>query len=96
MEYSLTIVKSFLQRLEATLFTMRNWASVRSNASLHNWHVKEFLLISQCDLHNAIDDCFKILQVRSAIVSAHEESGGYQSYVYQGACIESLCFSEKI
>ena len=50
-------------RLETTLFSMRNWQAARANATLHNWHVKEFLLITQCDLHNAVDDCFGLLQV---------------------------------
>ena len=42
---------------------MRNWQASRANATLHNWHVKEFLLITQCDLLNAVDDCFGLLQV---------------------------------
>ena len=46
---------------------MRNWQASRANATLHNWHVKEFLLITQCDLLNASDDCFGLLQVKTTI-----------------------------
>ena len=51
-----------LRRLEATMMSMRNWSSGRANSTLHNWQVKEFLLITQCDLFN-VQDCFEILQV---------------------------------
>ena len=54
----------YVIRLETTLFSMRNWQASRANATLHNWHVKEFLLITQCDLLNASDDCFGLLQVK--------------------------------
>ena len=78
----------YFQRLEVTLYTMRNWASSRSNASLHNWHVKEFLLISQCDLHNAIDDCFKLLQVS---ILRHGISVHIESIMYVVRMREPLC-----
>jgi hypothetical protein len=51
-----------LRRLETTILSLRNWSSGRANATLHNWQVKEFLLITQCDLFN-VQDCFEILQV---------------------------------
>ena len=54
-----------------TLFSMRNWQQCRANATIHNWHVKEFLLITQCDLHNAIQDCFNLLQVSSYSFQTH-------------------------
>ena len=59
-------------RLETTLFSMRNWQASRANATLHNWHVKEFLLITQCDLLNASDDCFGLLQVKTTIKLYYE------------------------
>ncbi len=51
-----------LRRLLATLFAMRNWATSRAHATLHSWHVKDFLLITQVDMKN-VEDCFAILQV---------------------------------
>ena len=64
-----------LKRLESTLFTLRNWAAYRANCTLHNWHVDEFLLISQCDLHNVINDCFNLLQVRFKEEQTPEKPG---------------------
>ena len=54
--------QSVLRRLEATLFSLRNWSMTKSKAALNNWHVRDFVLITQGDLLNA-QDCYKLLQV---------------------------------
>ena len=55
--------QSILRRLEATLFSLRNWSVTRSKFSLNNWQVKDFVLITQGDLLNT-KDCYTLLQVR--------------------------------
>ena len=54
--------QSILRRLEATLFSLRNWSVTRSKFSLNNWQVKDFVLITQGDLLNT-KDCYTLLQV---------------------------------
>ena len=54
--------QSVLRRLEATLFSLRNWSVTKSKAALNNWHVRDFVLITQGDLLNT-QDCYKLLQV---------------------------------
>ena len=51
-----------LRRLVATLFSLRNWSTARAYATLHTWHVRDFILITQVDMANFMD-CFTILQV---------------------------------
>ena len=52
-----------LRRLVATLYSLRNWSTARAYATLHTWHVRDFILITQVDMANFMD-CFTILQVR--------------------------------
>ena len=54
--------QSILRRLEATLFTLRNWSVTKSKAAVNNWHVRDFVLITQGDLLNT-QDCYTLLQV---------------------------------
>ena len=54
--------QSILRRMEATLFSLRNWSVTKSKAALNNWHVKDFVLITQGDLLNS-QDCYTLLQV---------------------------------
>merc|ERR1719414_2259051 len=56
--------QSILRRLEATLFSLRNWSVTRSKVSLNNWQVKDFVLITQGDLLNT-KDCYHLLQLSS-------------------------------
>jgi hypothetical protein len=51
-----------LRRLEATLFSLRNWSVTRAKGALNNWQVREFLLITQGDLLNS-QDCYSLIQV---------------------------------
>ena len=61
-EYPFLEEQSVLRRLEATLFSLRNWSVTKSKAALNNWHVRDFILITQGDLLNT-QDCYKLLQV---------------------------------
>ena len=54
--------QSILRRLEATLFTLRNWSVTKSKAAVNNWLVRDFVLITQGDLLNT-QDCYTLLQV---------------------------------
>ena len=54
--------QSILRRLEATLFTLRNWSVTKSKAAVNNWQVRDFVLITQGDLLNT-QDCYTLLQV---------------------------------
>ena len=66
--------QSILRRLEATLFSLRNWSVTRSKFSLNNWQVKDFVLITQGDLLNT-KDCYTLLQViLQSEYSCHEAS----------------------
>jgi len=56
--------QSILRRLEATLFTLRNWSVTKSKAAVNNWHVRDFVLITQGDLLNT-QDCYTLLQLSS-------------------------------
>ena len=62
--------QSILRRLEATLFTLRNWSVTKSKAAVNNWHVRDFVLITQGDLLNT-QDCYTLLQVSHPFFLIH-------------------------
>ena len=62
VEFPFMEEQSILRRLEATLFTLRNWSVTKSKAAVNNWHVRDFVLITQGDLLNT-QDCYTLLQV---------------------------------